>query len=110
MLEEKYFRRIDKYSGELGKWQEWLFNVFVAVSGVSSECVVAMEEIVKTAGEVKDVMTIEVDQAIRDKFGSELFGVLCSLTAGEANVVVSCACSASALTPKHWRGSSNSSR
>lgn len=88
VLEEKYFRRIDKYSGEPGKWQEWLFNVCVAISSVSSECVVAMEEIVKKAGEVKDVTTIEVNRVIRDKFGSELFGVLCSLTAGEANVVV----------------------
>ena len=88
LLEEKYFRRIDKYGGEVGKWQEWLFNLCVAVSGVSPECVVVMEDVVKKAGLIKDITAITVDATIKDKFGSELFGVLCSLTAGEANVVV----------------------
>ena len=88
LLDEKYFRRIDKYSGETAKWQEWLFGVCVAVSTVSPECVLEMEAVVKTAGVTKDLSTIEIDRNVKDKFGSELYGVLCSLTAGEANVVV----------------------
>ena len=90
LLEEKYFRRIEKYSGESGKWQEWLFGVCVAVSGISPECVMAMEDVVKKAGMIRDITTLDelVNLEVKHKFGSELFGVLCSLTAGEANVVV----------------------
>ena len=88
LLDEKYFRRIEKYGGEAGKWQEWLFGVCVAVSTVSPECVREMEEVVKRAGLIKDLSALEIKRDVKDKFGSELYGVLCSLTAGEANVVV----------------------
>lgn len=90
ILEEKHFRRIEKYNGEAGKWQEWLFGVCVAVSGVAAECCLAMEEVVKASGTIKDIVKLEevVTQTVRGRYGSELFGVLCSLTGGEANVVV----------------------
>ena len=70
-LEEKHFRRIDKYGGEVGKWQEWLFAVCVAVGGVSRECVLAMEEVVKKAGTTKDLATLGVEEDIQKKFGAE---------------------------------------
>ena len=90
VLEEKYFRRIDKFSGDTTKWQEWLFNVFVAVSGVSAECVLAMEDVVKNASATSNPENLHllVQKQTLDKYKSELFGVLCSLTEGEANVVV----------------------
>ena len=47
ILDKKHFRRIEKFTGEAGKWQEWLFRVCVAVSGLSVECCRAMEEVVK---------------------------------------------------------------
>ena len=90
LLEEKYFRRIEKFSGEAAKWQEWLFGVCVAVGAVSSACVLAMEEVIRQAGGVRDVAKMEevISERMKIKFGAELFGVLCSLTSGEANVVV----------------------
>ena len=90
VLEEKYFRRIEKYSGDSSKWQEWLFGVCVAVGAVSPECVVAMEHAIREAGTLRDVAKLGelLDQEVKAKFGAELFGVLCSLTGGEANVVV----------------------
>ena len=88
LLEEKYFRRIEKYGGETAKWQEWLFAVCVAISGISKDCVVAMEGVVQKAGLVKNISEMDMDKDLQNKFGSELFGVLCSLTSGEANVVV----------------------
>ena len=90
ILKEKHFRRIEKYSGEAGKWQEWLFGVCVAVSGIASECCLAMEEVVKHSGTIKDLATLEtvLPTDMKKRYGSELFGVLCSLTGGEANVVV----------------------
>ena len=84
ILEEKHFRRIEKYSGEAGKWQEWLFAVCVAVSGVASECCLAMEEVVKHSGAIKDLATLEtvLPTDMKKRFGPELFGVFCSLTGG----------------------------
>ena len=52
ILEEKHFRRIEKYTGEAGKWQEWLFGVCVAVSGLAQDCCLAMEEVVKVSGTI----------------------------------------------------------
>ena len=90
VLEEKHFRRIEKFLGEAGKWQEWLFAVCVAVGSVSRECVLAMEDVIKQAGSIRDVATLDtvVKADVKKKFGAELFGVLCALTGGEANVVV----------------------
>ena len=90
LLEEKHFRRIDKFVGEAAKWQEWLFSLCVAVGTVNASCTLAMEEVVRVASSITDVSKIEatVSEDIRKKFGTELFSVLCSLTGGEANVVV----------------------
>ena len=90
LLEEKYFRRIEKYSGDASKWQEWLFGVCVAVGAVSPECVLSMEGVIKGSGAISDITKLgeTVDPTVQAKFGAELFGVLCSLTGGEANVVV----------------------
>ena len=90
LLEEKHFRRIEKFSGDSSKWQEWLFAVCVAVGSVSAECVFEMEKVIKEAGAVRDVVKIGdvINTDVKDKFASELFSVFCSLTCGEANVVV----------------------
>ena len=90
VLDEKHFRRIEKFTGETGKWQEWLFGVCVAVSGLSTDCCQAMEEVVKMSATIKNLQSLEavITTDIKNRFGSELFGVLCSLTGGEANVVV----------------------
>ena len=90
ILDEKYFRRIDKFSGETSQWQEWVFAVCVAVGGVAPECVAAIESVIKQAGTITDLTGIAqiVGEDFVHKYGTELFGVLCSLTAGEANVVV----------------------
>ena len=90
VLEEKYFRRIDKFGGETSDWQEWLFNLCVAVSGVSRDCVRAMETVVQNANVTLKPQTIGtiLQKDLLDKYSSELFGILCTLTSGEANVVV----------------------
>ena len=90
ILEEKHFRRIEKFGGEAGKWQEWLFAVCVAVGSVSPDCILAMEDVTKQAGSIRDVAMLDavVKADVKKKFSAELFGVLCALTSGEANVVV----------------------
>ena len=90
ILEEKFFRRMEGFEGKEGKWQEWIFNLLVCVGQVEAECVLAMEEMLKetlsltTLNETKD----KVGEERFGKYSSELFGVLCSLTSGEANVIV----------------------
>ena len=37
VLEEKFFRRVDKFSGETGKFRTWLFDLEVALGAVDSE-------------------------------------------------------------------------
>ena len=90
LLDEKYFRRIDKFAGEPSKWQEWLFALLVAVGSVAAECVAAMEGVIKEAGAVTDLTKVKeiVGEDFVKKYAAELFSVLCSLTAGEANIVV----------------------
>ena len=34
VLDEKYFRRIDKFEGDFGKFRGWLFDLLVAVGQV----------------------------------------------------------------------------
>jgi hypothetical protein len=90
VLDEKHFRRCDKYDGSESKWTEWLFNLQVAVGRASNECFLALDHLMKNtpeevkAGVLNDVVTTEV----RTKYTGELLGILCELTTGEANVVV----------------------
>ena len=89
-LDEKHFRRIEKFTGEPGKWEEWLFALCVAVGSVATDCVVAMEAVVQKAATTADLTAVAgiVEEEKRTKYSAELFSVLCSLTGGEASVVV----------------------
>ena len=89
-LEEKHFRRLEKFVGDTGTWQGWLFNLFVCVAHVSGECVTSMERVVQGASVTVDPKNVGqlVDPVIMKNFAHELFTVLCMVTGGEANVVV----------------------
>ena len=90
ILEEKHFRRIEKFSGDQSQWQKWLFNLCVAVSAISRDCVLAMEAVVKNANVTLDPKEVSklVGAEVMAKFAHELFTVLCTLTGAEANIVV----------------------
>ena len=62
----------------------------MAVSGVDKECAGAMEVMLKETLTVVNEMEVDlkVGTDLREKFGGELFGVLCSVTSGEANMIV----------------------
>ena len=89
-LDEKHFRRVDKYDGTESKWAEWLFNFTVAISRASNSCWVAIEHVIKNGPlEVKaGAMDGAVAPEVRAKLGGKLFGLLCDMTTGEANTVV----------------------
>jgi hypothetical protein len=90
VLEERFFRRMEKFGGEDGRWQEWIFNLVVTVGGVDRGCVAAMEKVLKECSGPLSETTLDfvIEQEVKAKFANELYGVLCSLTTGEANVVV----------------------
>ena len=89
-LEDKVYRRCDKYTGVAGTWQEWSFNFVNATSGVNKAVGLVLERIGQqcetqlTPDNLRKVVSDELCQ----KHGAELFGVLCSLTGGDANGVV----------------------
>jgi len=95
VLDERNFRRMGKFGGEGDKWNEWIFNLKVAVGAVSKECrdgmVAVMDgELVEDGLDaVEGALTGKgLETSVREKYGQELFEVLCWLTEGEANMVV----------------------
>ena len=90
ILDEKYFRRVDKFDGDLSKFRGWLFDLLVSIGQVDSEL----------AKELKVLLSRGLDESwdperdvglsmlIYEKYASELYGLLCSLTTGEAKNVL----------------------
>ena len=90
ILEEKYFRRVDKFDGDVVKFRGWLFDVLVAISQVDDSLGSVLKGIIaKGHDETWDPKTdLTLDQQIHQKFASELYGVIVSLTTGEAKNIV----------------------
>ena len=89
-IEDKVYRRVDKFTGATGAWQEWSLSSVDAISAVNKDIGVVLERI---GHQCETQLTPEnlrkcVTEEMREKHGSELFGVLCGLTASEANGVV----------------------
>ena len=87
----KTFSRMEKFTGEESKWQEWVFNLVMKVKTVDKKVGEAMERIM-----LQSVTTIEkevVKQIVNNeqfelKYGADLFSILIELTGGYANSVV----------------------
>jgi len=87
----KTYSRLEKFSGEDSQWQEWVFNLIMTTKKVSKEVGEAMERIILECGtklEMTIVKGIVKDDGIMNKYGAEMFAILCELTGGEANAVV----------------------
>ena len=98
VLDEKYFRRVEMFDGDFGKYRSWLFDVLVAIGGLHK----CLAEMLKHMLEMKnlgedwtppnDSLTVglwefwKVD--LYEDFAAELFGLLVSLTAREAKGIV----------------------
>ena len=89
LLDDYTFRRIDKFTGAEGTWQEWSFNVLMTVTQVDAKMGDSLEDIkakaVKpmTGDMFKDCLDFEkLSTDDCEKFGPALYGVLCSLTWG----------------------------
>ena len=89
-LEEKYFRRMDKFEGDAAKYRSWMFDLGVAIGGIDEELASELERLSRL--EDGDKWNPGEDLDMRDemyrKYKGELYGLLCSLTQGEAKTLV----------------------
>ena len=87
-LDERHFRRVDKYSGGAG-WKEFAFQIRTSAGAANSKVREAMDDIVKAGKEPDyDIVLGDWDDDAADTAGSELYAVLSSLVTGEAMMVV----------------------
>jgi len=89
-IEDKVYRRVDKFTGAAGTWQEWSFSFVNATSGVNKDIGSILERIGQQCETQLTPETLGkvVNEETREKHGPELFTVLCGLTSGEASSVV----------------------
>ena len=90
ILEEKYFRRVAAFEGDFAKFRGWLFDLNVAIGQVDKDLAGELERLVKIPEQ--DKWKPEEDRSLRrdlyDKYKSELYGILCSVTQGEPKNIV----------------------
>ncbi len=86
-LEERHFRRIEKFDGR-GSWSDWSFTMKVATWS-------ADKEVVETMDWIESVQTPKIDNLENhavdtggDSNGTEFFAMLVGLTPGEALIIV----------------------
>ena len=89
-LDERFFRRIDKFDGDVGKFRSWVFDLVVVLGQVDRDL---SEEVKKLMREtIVDLSPSEIakfiDPEIYIAFAAELYGVICLLTTGDAKTVV----------------------
>ena len=91
VLDEKYFRRVDKFTGDSAKFRGWYFDLMVNIGQVDRDLSAALEKMVTrwNSGNQKEVakwdpvLHGEIKDDLYRKYSGELFGVLISLTDGE---------------------------
>jgi hypothetical protein len=91
-LDERHFRRVDKFSGDEKAWRDWHFQMRAAIRGADRQAAEILEYVEKnadaTAGDVEDRFNDDdVDDKI-EKLAAEMYDVLCAMTTGEAMTVV----------------------
>ena len=94
LLEEKYFRRIEQFSGDAKAYRSWLFDLMVSIGWVDGGLSSVLDDICKRGyGEKWEPHNCAVLNASEDNrnmyrvYSSELFSLLVSLTSGEAKKI-----------------------
>ena len=95
VLDEKYFRRMEKFEGDPSKFRGWLFDLLVAIGQVDKDLVSLLRDVMEedyirevSPEDWKPEMDNKLDLRIYSKFKEELFGLLVSLTSGEAKGIL----------------------
>ena len=94
-LDEKYFRRVDKFDGDPSKYRGWIFELVVALGQVDGDLQKVVERLVMGKEDVVGKGSVEtwrtedhIDREMHRKYSSELYGLLVSLTSGEAKGIL----------------------
>ena len=90
VLDEKYFRRVELFDGTRQKFRGWSFDLLVAIGQIDDNLAKELKRLLARDLEEKwdPESDSEVDFLLHDKYKGELYGVLCSLTTGEAKNIV----------------------
>ena len=87
-LDERHFRRVDKYGGGPG-WKDFAFQFRTAVGAASSKIRAILDDIIKSGKDPDwDAIFVEWKTEEMDTAGQELYAVLSSVVTGEAMMVV----------------------
>ena len=88
-MDERHFRRIDKFDGVESKWKEWSFQMKTAIASVNPKVRALLEEIQKDPKGVDwDLMFGNLNDHQVDQMSAELYGTWVLMTTGEALTVV----------------------
>ena len=97
VLDEKYFRRIDKFDGDVAKYRGWIFELEVILGQVDDKLGMFVRKLLskKDLPDIKEMnLKMEVESmdgeldGISEKYSAEMYGVLVSLTNGDAKTLV----------------------
>jgi hypothetical protein len=93
-LDERNYRRIDKFTGEERHWKEWHFQFKAATRSADRHTADILDWVERypdtTMGDLEDKYNDEFDDNDDhlQRLASEMYDVLCSVTTGEAMTIV----------------------
>ena len=94
-LDEKYFRRVDKFDGDPSKYRGWIFELVVALGQVDGDLQKVVERLVMGKEDVVGKGSVEMwrtedhmEKEMYQRYSSELYGLLVSLTSGGAKGIL----------------------
>ena len=88
-LDERHFRRMEKFDGSESKWKEWSFQLKTSLGAVNPKTRDLLEDIHRHAKDPDwDTLFVDVSEDQVTKIGAELYSLLVSLLSGEALMVV----------------------
>ena len=88
-LDERYFRRVEKFTGEERGWREWSFSFRTAVGMGSVKARNALELLEKTVDDIEgNMVDLDMEAEECEKLGAELYAILTQLVTGEAMTIL----------------------
>ena len=88
-MDERHFRRMEKFDGSENKWKEWSFQLKTSLGAVNPKARNLLEDIHRHAKDPDwDTIFVDVSEDHVTKIGAELYSLLVSLLSDEALMVV----------------------
>ena len=89
-LDEKHFRRLDKFSGEAALYRGWLFDLVMALNQIDPDLAKEVNKVVSECGSEGEKWEHfgRMDEEIWQKYHSELYAVISALTVGSAKTAL----------------------